>query len=353
MKPNVKVLYYLSKINGLIPFQLNVQQEIVEKTKRSFYHFLVFGAIIQGLSICAYITLYRFFSSFNGNKLRVLVVKWELGVQVFKYFMIFFLTLWHHNDIIKLINESISFKNIITNITPPAPLHDFFDDISISQYIGRSVVFFVQVLMNLSSFMIFIYDPSNILVNLSWTINIYNHFCASIVSSIFFYGGFVISSRFVRILNNHFDYCVSSTRNGQNVDGSSMSTESAIFHLEQFGIFFAKFGSITNKLFHIYGFQILLTLVSSTAFTLSSVRKFAKLKKIVFFYSKQILKLFYVFEIMYGQPNLKETFKNDGPTIINTLSFVVVDISEFFYIVSGAQTITNEVKKVDYTACVQ
>lgn len=57
-----------------------------------------------------------------------------------------------------------------------------------------------------------------------------------------------------------------------------------------------------------------------------------------------MLKLFFAFDVMYGQPNLEETFKNFGPTI-NALSFAVVHIFELFFIVSGAQTITSEVEK--------
>lgn len=64
-----------------------------------------------------------------------------------------------------------------------------------------------------------------------------------------------------------------------------------------------------------------------------------------------MLKLFYAFDVMHDHPNLKESFKNSGHTIINTLSFAAVHIWELYFIVSGAQTITGEVKIVlHYTA---
>lgn len=281
MKPKLKWLYYLSKLNGLTSFEINSQHEIVEKTKRSFYHFLIFGFFIQGLTILAYRTLYQFFSRVHYDEVRILVLKAEHTVQLFKTFMIFFSNLFYHNDITKLINEIILFKKVIVNI---APSQAFFDDILVSQYIVRSVAFLVQVVIMSSSFLLLIYDAKNIAINLSLTVTIYNHFISLIVSSIFFYGGLVTSSRLLRILNNHFEFCVSSTIN-KNVDGSSILTESAIFNLEQFRIFFKIFGSITDKLFRIYGLQILITLVASAAFTLSSVRNIL-FKKTIYWKTK-------------------------------------------------------------------
>lgn len=273
MKSNVKVLYYVLKINGLAPFQLNAHRQIVEHTQSSFYYFVIFGAAFQLLSILAFRTLYVFLSELNNTNVRMvrtLVIKGELVVQLWKSFLIFFCNLLYRNDIINLINASILFQKTVGNTAHGPTL---FDDILVSQYTGRLIAFLVQIAIIVSNFLLFIFDEFNIGVNLSWTVTIYNHFIALIVSSVFFYGGLVTSSRFLRILNNHLEFCVPTIRSEKNIAGASV-TECATFHLDQFGIFFGRFSAIMNKLFHIYGFQILLTLTASSAFTLSSVRKF-------------------------------------------------------------------------------
>lgn len=336
----MKVLYYALKINGLAPFQINSQQGIVKNTKRSFYYYFIFGAVMQVLTIFAYRNLYLFFSHFEDSNIQTLVIRAEISVQLFKSILVFFFNLLYHNDLTDLINASILFKQIITNITPHQTL---FDDILIRQYTVRSVAFVVELFIMLCSFMVIIFDPNKVLNNLSWTVTLYNHFNALLVSSIFFYGGLVTSSRFLRMANNHLEFCIYSIRNRKNADSSSVSNESAMYHLDQFGIFFGKFSSITNKFFHIYGFQILLALLASATYSLTSVREF-NLTKRRFFKKANILKFYYIFDAMYKQPLLNVSIKINGAELFDTLSVAAIHISELFFIVAGAHTINTEVK---------
>lgn len=260
----------MSKITGLISFQINKRKEFVEETKKSFYYFVIAGAFIQGLSILASCHLYfSLQSSFHNESVRVLVLQWELVFLLFKSLISYSFSLLYHNDTIKLINELISFKKILTKVSPP--LQVFFDDILMRQYVVRFVAFVVQAVISLSSLISFDHKMTELGDNLSWTVTIFNHLSGLIVPSMFFYGGLIISSRFLRISNDNLEFFVLSARNGNSIDGTLASTEAAILHLDQFRLFFRKFSVITDQVFHIYGFQILLTLISSAGYTLSSV----------------------------------------------------------------------------------
>lgn len=276
VKPNIKLMYYISKMSGLISFQINKRSGFVEETKQSFFYFVIFGAFIQGLSILAFHHLYfGLQSSFYNESVRVLVMKWELVFLLFKSLTSYCLGLFYHNDTIELINEFISFEKTLTKVSP---LHqDFFDNILMRQYIVRCVAFIVQAVISLSSFIFFDYEMSKLGDNLGWTVTIFNHLSALIIPSMFFYGGLILSSRFLRILNDNLEaYISSTTRNVQCIDDCTVTstTEAATLHLDQFRLFFRKFCIITDKVFYIYGFQIMLTLMVSAGFTLSSVRVF-------------------------------------------------------------------------------
>ncbi|KAJ6636297.1 hypothetical protein Bhyg_14885 [Pseudolycoriella hygida] len=104
-----------------------------------------------------------------------------------------------------------------------------------------------------------------------------------------------------------------------------MSSDAVVFHLQQFSVFYTKFSDIAEKLFQIFGFQVLLTLAAASAFTLSS--------------------LFYVFDVIYEYPNLTETFKNNGTEITNALVFTAIHITELFSIISAGQTIETEIER--------
>ncbi|XP_037040288.1 uncharacterized protein LOC119077212 [Bradysia coprophila] len=248
--------------------------------------------------------------------MRVVVVKMEIGAQVFKTLMIFALNVLYHKDIIQLINDSISFKDVT------ATSQSFFDDTLTSQYTIRFVSFFVQFIIMSATFVISVYQPDNDVNNVIWFVAMYNNFNVAIVSSTFVYGGLVTCARFLRILNNNFEICVSSMKNGQNVDGTAISINTAIFDLERFGIFFGKFTSITNKLYHIYGIHILIALAVSTAFTLSE--------------------LFISFDLIYRKPFLTQTFKETINDIADTISTIAVNASELYFILTGAHSIKKE-----------
>ncbi len=273
MKVSVKALYYLLKITGLAPFQFNSQRNIVEKTIGSFCHFLIFGALIHGLTIFVSTDFIAYLNRYSNKNVRLTVIKGEVGAKGLIEFMIFVVNVVHHNALIKLINESLAFQKMITRTSHPIN-HTFFDDTLISQYTVRCLALVVQVIVICGSFLVFIYEPGHVTHNLYWIVHIYNHFNELILSSIYIYGGFVTSSRFMRTVNNNFELDILSTRRGNNIDGTPITNESVIFQLVQFEIFFGKFASISNELFRIFGFQILLTLTASAGFTLSSVGEF-------------------------------------------------------------------------------
>lgn len=270
MKSSIKLIYRISQINGLISFQINKDRGFVEETKKSFCHFVIFGAFIQTLSFLASHHLYLSLQSTLYNEsVRVFVIKWELSFLFFKSLISFASNLMYHKDTVALINEMILFEKVLEQSSPP--LRTFCDYILVKQYVVRCVAFIIQASISLSSFLFFEYKISDLGDNLSWTVTIFNHVTALILTSTFFYGGLIINSRFLRILNDNLELYISSTRNGKIVDPVA-SIQEAIFQLDQFSIFFKKFSSLTDKLFHIYGLQILLALMASAGFTLSSVR---------------------------------------------------------------------------------
>lgn len=270
MKPHIKLIYCISKISGLISFQINKQSGLVEETQSSFSYFVIFGAFIQALTLYAFHHLYfGFLSTFYNEGIRVLVLRWELVLILFKSLTSYSLNLFYHNDTVRLINQMISFGKVLKNVSDR---QNFIDDILMRQYIVRYIAFIIQAVISLSSFMFLEYKLSEFRDNLSWTVTVFNHISSLIVPSMSFYGGLIITSRFLRILNDNLEILI-STNERNVVDGSTVSSDSTIFHLDQFGIFFRKFSSITDKLFHIYQFQILLTLIVSSGFTLSSVTR--------------------------------------------------------------------------------
>lgn len=278
MKPNIRLIYYISKLSGLTSFQIDSQRKIVKKTKKSFYYFVIFGAVIQGLTVFALPhIIFSLQSLYPKESVRLLVLTLEFVFIIIKSTISYSLNLFYNNDIIRLINESMLFKKQLTKVSP---VLDFFDHILIREYNVRCIAFLIQVLIILTTLVFFESGVSYVLLNLSWTVTICNHLIQLIVSTVFFYGGLMISSRFLRISNHRFELYILSARNGENIDGTVMSTEIAIFHVEQFGIFFEKFSIFTDKLFHIFGFQILLSIIASAEFTLSSVR-IRQLKNII------------------------------------------------------------------------
>ncbi|XP_037039383.1 uncharacterized protein LOC119076623 [Bradysia coprophila] len=260
--------------------------------------------------------------------MRVVVVKMEICAQAFKTLMIFALNVLYHKDIIHLINESISFKDVT------ATSQSFFDDTLTSQYMIRLVYFFVQFLLMSTLFLVSVYSPDDNVHNVIWFVAMYNNFNVGIVSSTFVYGGLVTCSRFLRILNNNFDICVSSTKNGQNVDGTAIATDTAIFDLERLGIFFDKFTSITDTLYRIFGFHTMIVLAVASAFTFSE--------------------LFNVFDLLYRQTILKQTqpFKETIHNMVDMISGIAVNVSELYFIITGSHSIKKEIERT-FQICFQ
>lgn len=108
-----------------------------------------------------------------------------------------------------------------------------------------------------------------LMVTFCWIISTYCHFNALIVSSIFFYGGLVVCSRFFRMLNASLEQFLSCVRNRRcNKNGKDISHEEAIFHIEQYGFLYKKTSILSTTFFQIFGF---VSLVSSSELTLTSV----------------------------------------------------------------------------------
>ncbi len=259
MKPNLQLIYYITKSIGLTSFEINQQKGCVEKTSKSFAYFVICGACTQVLSLWAFFYLYYSLqANYITETVRLFVFKCEIVTIHVKSLMSSSFNLWYHNDVIKLINEIISLKNILTKVYPH---EDFFDDIFTRLFTIRCVLLMVQTSISLSSFLFFEYTMNELGVNLGWTIFTFNHVSNLILPSMFFYAGLIVNSRFLRIVNGSLE---SMTRDGKISDKTA-------FQLDQFGIFFEKSGMIADRVFHIFGHQILLTLISSSGFALSSV----------------------------------------------------------------------------------
>lgn len=266
MKLNGKWIYFIARAFGLIPFKID--KGLAQKTTKSFASFIACGVCFQGLMFGALCHLFFTIESvFPNEAVRLLVIKWELVSLFMKSLISFFFNLWHHNTTIRFVNNIISFKNALMNVYPR---EDFFDDMFIGQYRVRCVLFIVQVMISLSAIMFLEYKITEIGANLSWMIYSFNHISGLLLPSLFFYVGLIVNCRCLRILNDNFESFVSSVRNGTNFDLAAMDT--AALQLNQFEIFSRQFGIMTDQLFHIYGVQILLTLISSSGFALSSVR---------------------------------------------------------------------------------
>lgn len=270
MKPSIKVIYYITKVNGLIPFEINLQKSIAQKTKISFCYFLLFGAFIQGFSVISLHYIYLSLQSLPYEGARLFVIKGELAFAVLKSLISYTFTLLYHNDFVILIKKAISFRKLLAEVTP---FEDFYDKTLIREYNTRCVALFIQVVILLSALFFLEYNANNLVVNLSWTQTIYSNIRWLIISTIFIYGGLTISSRFLRLLNNRLESFILSYFNGQDLDRSVSLPEIAGLHLEQFGIFFRKFSTFTNKLLHIFGFQIMLTIFASAESILTTVKK--------------------------------------------------------------------------------
>ncbi len=57
-----------------------------------------------------------------------------------------------------------------------------------------------------------------------------------------------------------------------------------------------------------------------------------------------LLKLFFLFDVLYHQPLLNRSFKESTPDIINGLTFIAIHLSEIFFLIIGVHTIKTEVR---------
>lgn len=267
MKVNINRIYFLSRTFGLLPFRINKQNGFVEKTQKSFATFIAFGVILQGLSFWALWHLYFIIDSiFPNETVRVYVIKWELVFVFIKSLISFAFNLMHHNTAIRLINNGITFKSVLIGVYRA----DFSDDIFVRQYRVRFILFVVQTSISLSTVMFLEYKVTEIYTSLSWMIYTFNHISGLLLPSLFVYMGLIVNSRFLRILNDNFALLVTSMlRNSKNSGWVSKDTNS--LQVVQIGIFFRQVGTVADQIFYIYGVQILLTLISSSLFALSSV----------------------------------------------------------------------------------
>lgn len=268
MKPKIRLMFYISKINGLAPFQIHSQRQNVKKTTGSFLYSLIFGSILQVISVMSAYSI--FYSFVLGYRYVVLFVSvGEISFTLARSTVIYLMHMYYHNDIIRLINQSIVMKNILSELRPS---EEFFDEILMRQHNARFVTLIVQVLSFVSATTIFDNDYSDdYLSQVMLFLIMYNNAYSSIVSGFFFYGGLMLCTRFFRMLNDCLELMFLSLRN-RKIEGTGISLEGTTFHLEQFGILFTKFSSLTNELFKVFGLQILVSLISSAGLTLSSVR---------------------------------------------------------------------------------
>lgn len=317
-RPHYLPIYYLSKLNGLVPFTISKSKLNVNKSEWSTIYSFLFTIIFLAVLLWTSIEDIKIsLQTQSARNVQKVIRTIEKSFTIIRTTLLYGLQIIYRKQIICVINDAIQLWYYISK---GWPTKQFFDRFFIKYYKSRIIWLIIQIIILIIAHKFYV-DEHDIIYDLNYSnkflwhsiIYMYSHIVSPIITGIFYYGGMLIVLQFYRILNEQILLWMSSIKNVDNRKATSHMRMQFFCeisdNIDEASIFYSDITEYTAKVNRLFQLQIILTVMSSFFLITSNVR-FSFLfyfwilfyntkiiitqKKISFFKCTQVYQIWYI-----------------------------------------------------------
>lgn len=276
-RPRFMLIYYWTKLNGLVPFAYSKSKAIVRKSPWSTCYAVLFS--------CMYVAAFLFVSGNNltiafankhtGKNVRLVISVLETLISVVRTTILYGMQLMFRKRIVSVINDAIALWHYISKRWPAK---QFFDAFFIKHYKSRMIWLLVEIIILIVSYKFTAFEyrlkmGSNVAFVYA-VINMYNHLVSSIITGVFYYGGMLVVLQFYRILNEQVLHWMESIKTVEDRKANHIRMQffcEISDNIDEASIFYSDITEYTGKVNRLFQFQIIMTVLASFFLITSNV----------------------------------------------------------------------------------
>lgn len=276
-RPRFQIVYYWTKLNGLVPFTYSRSKSTVGKSSWSTCYSVLFAFL--------YVAAFLFVSSntliiatenkHNDKSVRIVISILETLISVLRTTLLYGMQLWFRKKIVCVINDAITLWHYILKRWPAK---QFFDAFFLKHYKSRMIWLLIEIIILMISYKFnadeYRLKSESDLAYVYAVINVYNHLVSPITTGVFYYGGMMVVLQFYRILNQQVLSWMESikTVEDRKANHSRMQFFCEISdNIDEASIFYSDITEYMGKVNRLFQFQIILTVLASFFLITSNV----------------------------------------------------------------------------------
>ncbi len=271
LRPIIYFVYQFLKVNGLIPFKFNFDKCRASPSLASLVYSIAFTFLLTLMTHYVY-KLCMLIIDMDEDLVDILVLLVDLTTAFSKAFSVFFLQLVQRNKIIESINAFIK----LCELTFDGDVCDkklifgkFFDSKLRNSCKIKSLSLLIQIIFLTLAYCMYEYNVSLYYTIQNGILILYINIVTTVSISVFYCSGMLFSAQFYHILDKKMKKLVDKSIDG---GGGGSYNEKYVCTIEQISCLYEHVTVFTSKVFNIYAFQIITSLIGIIVWILASVR---------------------------------------------------------------------------------